>query len=166
VRQQAWWLMCTGASGQIYGRARVWGFDRGWLSNLSSPGVSDLQHWAAFFRSIAWQNLVPDQTHMVGTAGYGTAVVGGSFERDTYVPLTASADGMLAVAYLSQGNAMSLTINLAKFTGAVTAEWFDPTNGLYATVSGSPFNNAGTHNFSPSGRNNAGDPDWVLLLTA
>jgi hypothetical protein len=60
---------------------------------------------------IAWQNLVPDQTHMVVTAGYGTAVVGGSFKSDTYVPLTPSADGMLAMAYFAQGNAMSLTIN-------------------------------------------------------
>jgi len=140
--------------------------DRGWQSNLSSPGVSDLQRWAAFFRSIARQNLVPDQTHVVGTAGYGTAVVGGSFESDTYVPLAASADGTLVVAYFSRGNAMSLTINLAKFVGAVTAKWFDPTNGRYTTVLGSPFSNTGTHNFSPSGKNNAGDPDWVLLLTA
>ncbi|MGA2842685.1 MAG: putative collagen-binding domain-containing protein, partial [Steroidobacteraceae bacterium] len=59
----------------------------------------------------------------------------------------------------------ALTVNMAKFAGPVTAQWFDPTNGTYSKISGSPFANTGRHNFSPSGNNSAGDPDFVLLLT-
>jgi chitodextrinase len=57
-------------------------------------------------------------------------------------------------------------VNMAKMSGAVTAQWFDPSNGTYSSISGSPFANAGTKQFAPSGVNNAGDQDWLLVLTA
>jgi Putative collagen-binding domain of a collagenase len=53
-----------------------------------------------------------------------------------------------------------------QFAGPVTAKWVDPTSGASSTINGSPFTNSGTHSFSPSGNNNAGDPDWALQLTA
>ena len=138
----------------------------GWQTALNDVTVGDLQRWAAFCRSIAWQTLVPDQIHVVGTAGYGTPNVGGSFESDNYIPVAASADGTLAVAYFSGALSATLTINLVKFADAVTARWFDPTNANYTAIAGSPFANSGTHNFRPPGKNDAGDPDWVLLLSA
>jgi len=69
------------------------------------------------------------------------------------------------VAYFLYGQTPALTVNMAKFAGPVTAQWFDPTNGTYSKISGSPFANTGRQNFSPSGNNSAGDPDFVLLLT-
>jgi hypothetical protein len=44
------------------------------------------------------------------------------------------------------------------------AEWFDPTNGSYIVVPGGAIANAGTHQFTPPGKNHGGDSDWVLLL--
>ena len=87
-------------------------------------------------------------------------------DANNYVSVAADALGTVAVAYFPFGNANSLTINLATFAGSVTARWFDPSNGSYSGIAGSPFANSGTHNFRPPGKNNAGDPDWVLLLRA
>jgi len=57
-------------------------------------------------------------------------------------------------------------MNLGALSGAVTASWYDPGNGKYVAISGSPFANAGTHFFTPPGKNSVGDPDWILVLTA
>jgi Putative collagen-binding domain of a collagenase len=48
--------------------------------------------------------------------------------------------------------------------GSTTARWFDPTNGTFTSISGSPFANTGSHSFTPPGNNSAGDADWVLVL--
>ena len=165
IRKQDYWAMGGGCSGQIYGRALVWDFGTGWQSKLTSPGVSDLMRWKTFFKSLAWWKCAPDQNHQVATAGYGTPTVGGTFAADNYIPLMVATDYTCAHAYFSLGSSMRLTVNLGAFVGPVNAQWFDPTNGSYTTISGSPFSNTGRHNFSPSGKNNAGDPDWVLMLS-
>ena len=183
LRKQAFWSVLGGSSGQIYGNGYIYSFETNggsniyyrtgvggktgsWKNNMATPGTADLIRWANFFNSIAWYNLVPDQTHVVGTAGYGTPALTGKYASNNYVTVGASADGTLAVAYFALGSAQSLTVNMAKFVGAVTAQWFDPTNGTYSAVTGSPLANTGTHVFSPIGNNSAGEPDRVLLLTA
>ena len=55
---------------------------------------------------------------------------------------------------------------MTKMGGAVTAQWYDPTNGKYTAISGSPFANTGTQKFATPGTNSGGDTDWVLVLTA
>jgi Putative collagen-binding domain of a collagenase len=59
-----------------------------------------------------------------------------------------------------------LTVNMAQFKSAVTARWYDPTNGTYTTITGSPFANNGAMIFTPPGANSTGDPDWILVLRA
>jgi hypothetical protein len=51
-------------------------------------------------------------------------------------------------------------------SGSTRARWYDPTNGTYRSVAGSPFANTGTMQFVPPGSNNGGDGDWVLVLEA
>jgi hypothetical protein len=48
----------------------------------------------------------------------------------------------------------------------VTARWFDPTNGKYSTIKGSPYVNRGKQKFTPPQDNSAGDSDFVLVLEA
>jgi hypothetical protein len=133
---------------------------------MATTGAAHLLIWKNFFNSIAWYNLVPDQAHVVGTAGYGSLPTRGTkFGKTTYNTVAATPDGTCAVAYFLYGQTPALTVNMAKFAGPVTAQWFDPTNGTYSKLSGSPFANTGRQNFSPSGNNSAGDPDFVLLLT-
>jgi Putative collagen-binding domain of a collagenase len=55
---------------------------------------------------------------------------------------------------------------MSTLSGPVQAQWYDPAEGTYAPVAGSPFANSGTHSFAPPGRNGDGDEDWILVLTS
>jgi hypothetical protein len=107
-----------------------------------------------------------------GSTGWNRASLvgtGRAYNWDAYISQAADSltgGAHLSVAYFSQGSAQSLTVRMNQFAGPVTAKWVDPTSGSSSTISGSPFMNSGTHSFSPSGNNHAGDPDWALQFTA
>jgi hypothetical protein len=123
----------------------------------------EIRYINQFFGNYAWWELVPDSTHTVVTAGYGTYNGSGTnLPAATYCTTSWITNGSLALTYCP--NPTTLTVNMAKFSGPVTAQWFDPSNGTYTTISGSPFPNSGTHNFTTPGANHDGDPDWVLVL--
>jgi hypothetical protein len=164
LRRQEYWTMTSGATGQFYGNNYTWQFSSGWQQNLDSTGVTQLNYMTSLFQPLAWYELVPDTAHSVVTAGYGTFSNNtGKIGTDTYLTAASTPDGSLAVAYLP--NVRTVTVNLAKFAAPVTAQWFDPTNGTYAAISGSPFSNSGSTNFTPAAHNSGGDVDWVLLLS-
>ena len=59
----------------------------------------------------------------------------------------------------------TFAINMARLTGpTVSARWFDPTNGSYTTISGSPFAASGSRSFTAPNSNSGGDRDFVLVL--
>ena len=119
---------------------------------------------ANLFGSRAWYKLVPDQTHVLVTGGYGQFVSGGLIAGNNYVTSAVTPDGSLGMAYLPQGG--TITVAMTKLRNTVTARWFDPSANTFTTIAGSPFPNTGTQNFTSPGSNSAGDPDWVLLLEA
>jgi hypothetical protein len=181
VRKQFWWSILSGACGGIYGNGYVWPFGLtggsnisvtggeggkagSWKDNLTTAGVKNLQIWKAFFESLPWYDLVPDQTHVIGVAGYGTPALTGPFASNDCVTLAATANGRCAAVYFPQGGSNRLTVALGGFAGPVTAKWVDPTTGGMTTIGTVP--NRGSHDFAPSGNNAARDPDWALLLTA
>ena len=57
-----------------------------------------------------------------------------------------------------------LAMLLAGVLGPVSERWFDPTDGTFQDIRGSPFSHTGTRQFRTPGANRVGDPDWVLLL--
>ena len=73
-------------------------------------------------------------------------------------------DGTLAISYLPTGG--TIVVDMTRLAGRVQAQWYDPTNGTYSPVSGSPFRNAGSVHLTTPGKNADGDPDWVLVLNA
>jgi hypothetical protein len=163
LREQAYWTMLSGGAGQLYGSAYTWTFTPGWQANLDSPGAMEIQYINQLFGSVAWWNLVPDQTHQVVTAGYGTYnSANTNLTTATYCPTSWITSGSLALTYCP--NVSTLTVDLTKFSGPVTAQWYDPSNGTYTAISGSPFPKSGTQNFTTPGKNHGGDPDWVLVL--
>ena len=179
MRRILWWTYLSGACGYIYGMhftattfivsgsAPVGGYNTTtplWKNNLNSPGVVAFGVLIDLFNSIKWWNLVPDQSHMVGTGGYGTPAAIGTYQTNNYVTVSATPDGTLALAYFPQGSSNTLTVAMSIFAASVTARWLDPTNGSYTNIG--TFLNTGTLDFSPPGNNPGGDPDWVLLLTA
>lgn len=170
IRLENYWTMTSGGTGVNYGNHDVWMFDSSWTTSINSAAAGEIQYFTKFFNGIPWWNLVPDQSHVVVTAGYGTYNASGlDQETNNYCPTSWVTDGSLSITYCpgntSPTGALTLTVNMAKFNGPVTAKWYDPSNGTYSTIAGSPFSNSGTQNFSPSSLNNHdGNPDWVLLL--
>jgi len=113
----------------------------------------------------------------------------GRFSGNDYVTAALTADGTLGMAYLPQGGTITVDLNKLR-KGPITARWFDPSANTFTPIAGSPFANdpvptvpghtpgvattnmggstvptvIGTRQFTPPGKNSAGDPDWVLVL--
>jgi Protein of unknown function (DUF4038)/Putative collagen-binding domain of a collagenase len=194
LRKQEYWAMLSGAAGQLYGSAITWKLQKGWESSLDTPGVVQLSYMKNLFFGRKWYDLVPDQTHSVITAGYGylSCLVGkflaysnedadsftskilysirkhlfdiGSITTNTCATGARASDGSLVIAYLP--TIRTVTVDMSKVAHGATARWFDPTNGEYTDIRGSPFANRGSRQFTPPGRNSSGDSDWVLVLEA
>ena len=164
LRRQEYWTMLSGATGQLYGNHYTWTFDSGWQSNLDTPGATQIGYLEALFKPLAWYNLVPDQNHTVVTAGYGTFSSTGSITDDDYLTAASTPDGTLVMAYMP--TIRTITVNLGALSGPVTAQWFDPSAGIYTAIAGSPFANSGSAQFTPAGNTSDGLQDWVLVLTA
>jgi hypothetical protein len=162
LRLQEYWTMTSGATGQLYGNHYTWSFYSGWQTHLDSPGVTQLGYMAGLFNSVKWYNLVPDQSHAFVTAGYGTYASTGSIDGNNYVTAALTPDGTLGMAYLPQGG--TITVAMSKLQSNITARWFDPSTNSFTAIAGSPFSNTGTQSFKSPGKNNAGDPDWLLVL--
>jgi hypothetical protein len=164
LRLQEYWTMTSGATGQIYGNHYTWDDGTNWAdeqANLDTVGVQQLQYLTALFDSLPWQNLVPDQSHTFVTAGYGTFSTTSPLAENNYVTAAIDPAGTTGVAYLPQAG--TVTVNMAKMSGPVTARWYDPTSGLYTAIG--TFSNSGTQQFtSPGPHRSDGYDDWVLLL--
>ena len=96
------------------------------------------------------------------TAGYGTFSARGSISTDNYVTAARTPDGALIMAYLPSSR--PITLDMARLAGEAIASWYDPTNGSYRSIEGSPFASSGRQDFIPPPKNSAGDGDWVLVL--
>lgn len=165
LRREEYWTMLTGGTGQFYGNKYTWSFADGWQGKIDTPEVEQLGIWKQFFASLPWQKLIPDQTHSILTGGFGTW---GDFKtrvsQTDYVTAASTADKGVAVVYMPAARA--ITLNMSQLRGPARARWFDPSNGTYKAVAGSPVANTGSHTFTPPEKNHAGDGDWVLLLEA
>jgi hypothetical protein len=107
------------------------------------------------FSAQPWWELVPDLDHVVLTGKLGSG-----HERAV---LAITTDKRSAIVYIPTRR--DVTIDLGQFAGlAVAATWYDPTNGSFQAVKGSPFKATGSYTFSPAGKNAERDTDWVLLL--
>jgi len=162
LRRQEYWTALSGTTGQLYGSAYSWRLQNDWKDNLDTIGILELSWVKQLFATRNWFDLVPDRKHQVLTRGYGQFSEDDPIPDDTYATAAATPDGTLAMAYLP--DIRKVTIDMAKFSGPVTAQWFDPTNDTFAVIDGSPFPNIGKQRFTPAGSNSAGDEDWVLLL--
>jgi len=185
LRRQEYWSMLSGATGQLYGSHYTSLLNKGWETNLDTPGALQLKYMKNLFANRKWYDLIPDQDHVVMTGGYdavscfaGTMStrIGeylmkhvlyrmrnyGLMASNNCAVAARSSDGSLVVAYMPTSR--TITVDMSKLAGRTTARWYDPTSGEYADVNGSPFTNAGEREFTPSGANKSGDGDWVLVL--
>lgn len=162
MRRQAYWSLLSGACGQFMGNHFTWQFLAGWQTNMDTTGSLQMQNVKSLFESHRWYDLVPDQNHTLVTSGYGTYATGGSLTNNNYATAARTADGTLALVYMP--TVRTITVNMSRFSVPVMAKWFDPASGVYATIAGSPFTNASSRTFTPTGTNSGGVGDWVLVL--
>jgi hypothetical protein len=164
LRRQEYWTMLSGATGQFYGNKYTWQFLPGWPSEMDTIGSRQMTFVTDLFSHRRWFDLVPDTKHRLVISGYGTFSDSGDVNANDYAAAARTPDGKLAVAYLPTGH--PIVIDLRSLAGPVRAQWYDPTDGRYSTIAGSPLARSGSHRFTPPGKNGGGDDDWVLVLTA
>jgi hypothetical protein len=166
LRTEAYWAVLSGAYlGQFFGNNAIWDFGNPaddtigpWPNQLSSTGSVGRELLGNLFRSREHWRMVPDIGNAVVTSctpNCGTADAG------TLVTAARTSNGETIIAYIPNGNATTVSVNMAQITSstsAVHAWWFNPQTG--ATVDlGSGFANSGTITFTPLDSN-----DWVLVL--
>ncbi len=145
-----------GCGGQVYGSGML-DDKHDYRTYINNGGRVQAIHFKNLLTGRNWTSLVPDYAHTFVTAGYGT------LSDDTLDYVGAALNGgTLGMAYCPQ--AATITVNLSRFSGPVTARWYDPTVGTYQSIRGSPFPNAASHRFSTPGANREGDGDWALVL--
>jgi len=157
IRRNAYWAILCGACGYCAG-TRLWRFEPNWRDVLNVESVRQAPLIRRLMESRPWWRLVPDTTHELVTGGYG------QWKQADYVAAALADDGKLAIAYTPAGGTIQVALN--RLRGPVTATWFDPTNAQYKSVEGSSLGNQGARDFAPPGKNAAGEPDWVLILSA
>lgn len=163
VRRFQWWGWLNTIGGYISGNGYVWQFvDPVWQQHLNTQAAMDMSRLNTFIRSIQWWKLVPSGLNgmkplILDKANIDTAA--------DYVAAAATKDGTLLVAYIPPAHTGSITVDMSVFNSSVYANWFDPADGRYIAVSGSPLTAKTIYKFAPPGKNSAGENDWVLVLS-
>lgn len=136
LRRQAYQCLTNGACGQFFGNNPVWFLGSGWPTALNSTGYQQQAILKTFVDSFEWWKLAPS----TGTALVTSSLGSGSAR----VCPTLASDGTFAWVWKpASGN---VTVNMAALSGVpfVRARFFNPTDGTYSTVSGSPFTPSGS----------------------
>jgi hypothetical protein len=172
-RQEAWWNLASGARGFCSESENTWQWDSGACPAAVGTNwfwVNNLPHIVSAFSALSgWQNLIPDLSSALVTAGRGTRVTGfasggsgGLYEpafTNSWVAASVTPDKTLAVLYLP--NHTTITIDQTKLAAGYGAKWMDPVTGVTTTATA-----GSTYNSTAQGTNSAGDPDWVLILAS
>lgn len=156
-RRQAYEAVLAGAlGGHCFGQKHLWRFDDEWRRALGSPASKQMAQVRKLFATRPWHELVPDQEHELVITGRE------QFGKLEYVTAARAAGGGFAFAYFPVRR--TVTVDLERLTGPVTARWFDPTDGGFQELEGSPFANGGRRDFTSPEKNRDGDGDFVLVL--
>jgi hypothetical protein len=159
VRQEGYWAVLSGSTlGRVFGNYAIWNFSwpgatkASWKVQLNAEGSRGQARLGRLFRSREHWKLVPDIKHQVMTAGYGSG--------NTLSVTARTSDGQTVIAYIPNGNATAVTIDMTKIADAkstATCWWFNPRDGSTTRIG--IFPTAGTRIFTPPDAN-----DWVLVL--
>lgn len=159
VRWQAWTGMLSGSAGQFYGNEDIWNFaahtagggDGDWEDALNDPGRADME----YVNQHSEAGLVPDWSHAVLTAGYG------SLGNGTYSSCAVSADNKRVLAYTPDNGAM--TFDFTGLTGATAkGDWINPRTGeITEAFASAELSTLGAKVLTPSTND-----DWALRVVA
>lgn len=139
------------ALGGGFGGAYTYGCDwlqrdtQPWDKYLNAGARPDIKYFSDLFKDRKWWNLKPDYNHKFLKS---TSIEGGmDINSDNYtIAAYDTARGRLGVIYCT--NMQNVAIDLSVFSGKVSVNWYDPTNGKYSIAAGSPFINTGRQQFT------------------
>ena len=163
VRRFQWWGWLTTIGGYISGNGYVWPFiDPVWQQHLETQGALDMKRLNKFIQSLQWWKLVPSglnemKTIIVNPSNIDTSAA--------FVSAAAARDGSFLVAYIPPAHKGEVPVDLSVLKKSGFAYWFDPTDERYISVQTSALPNKGVRKFMPPANNEAGESDWVLLIT-
>jgi len=162
LRRQAYWSLLSGVSGHFWGNRDIWMMNTNWPNALNTPGNKSMVIFHSFLDRLPWYDMQPDWQHFVFISGRGEFNAGTVPGGDEYATASFSKDKHIAVLYMPTFRKVG--INLERFGGPLTIQWFDPTNGVYAgghTV----YKNSGVEYVEPPSFKNAeGFTDWVVIV--
>ena len=141
-----------------------------WDKYLNLGARPHIKFFSDLFKKSSWWNLKPDWTRKFLTA---TTLNGGSeIENDNYTMAAYdTVNGKLGLVYCTA--IQTVTIDLSKMSEAAIVRWYDPTTGHYINISGSPFANTASHQFTTPtiihteiNTDNSAETsnDWVLVV--
>jgi len=188
-------LIHCGLAGHTYGANGVWqlnapdkpfgnspaGNNWGttpWQEAMHLPGATQLSIAKAFIETLPWSalytftlvhranpwaaflNRLPNnrltrylRRHLIG-------------ESQVNTPVSAAKTLDQQVAIYNTVTDKEFNLNIKPFKSAfIRAYWFDPTSGKQHPIDTSMVVNQPTASFVPFGKNDAGDQDWVLVLS-
>jgi len=160
VREESYWGVLSGCTlGRLFGNNAIWTMGgpqdssgQTWQSQLGSPGSLAQEYLGELMRSREFWLMVPDLNNHVLTGGYGSG--------STVSVAARTSDGQTIIAYVPNGNATSISIDLTKITSATNSAkcwWFNPRTGAGTLVG--TYANTGTQTFTPPDSN-----DWILVI--
>lgn len=164
LREQNYWATLSGCYlGILFGNGQIWPFSSpnpntgngttpNWKTQLGSAGSVGEQYTGKLMRTREHWLMVPDTTNTYLPSGFGSGT--------TLSVLSRSSDGQTMIAYVPNGNAATITINMAGITSASSAAvawWYNPQTAAPTLIG--TFANTGTQNFTPPDAN-----DWALVI--
>jgi Protein of unknown function (DUF4038)/Putative collagen-binding domain of a collagenase len=181
VRQEGYWAVLSGSTlGRLFGNDAVWNFSlskltsESWKTELGATGTVGQAWLGKLFRSREHWKLEPDIHHAIMIGGYDSR----GFLTSTWESARSlvyqlpyhlgsassvaarTSDGQTIIAYVPNGNAATITIDMSQITDPESQAkcwWFNPRDGsdtligIYSTV--------GSRKFTPPDPN-----DWVLVI--
>jgi uncharacterized protein (TIGR03437 family) len=161
LRQQAYsGSLWGGTLGSVFGNCPLWsfGFDDGWCvaanwkDQLNSTGSVQFGYFTSLMRSRRFWLLVPDYSHEVVTAGYGSG--------STLAMTARASDGSSIITYIPTQRQVTVDLSqIADANKAAKCSWYNPRTGQ-STIIGAHAT-SGSLDFTPPDTN-----DWVLVIDA
>ena len=185
LREQGYWAVLSGAylGNGGFGNNPLWFFNGGpnakagepsWRSQVASPGSIGQMYLGKLFRSREHWKLEPDIHHAVMIGGYDSrGFFSAAWESARSIVDQApyrlgsassaaarTSDGQTIIAYVPNGKAETITIDLSKIADPESQAkcwWFNPRDGSDALIGVYATN--GNRKFTPPDAN-----DWVLVI--
>ena len=168
LRYQAYGAVLAGSFGHVFGNNPRWHFEGAplfpfegtWEESLDDPdgdldlGTVHMGYFGEIFRSLDWQNLVPDTADEF--------LVDGEGDGSEQAAAAVDANQGIGAVYTVSTSTIELDLTRLSAAGQVVVRRVDPTTNESIEVGTYPTD--GTQSFEHPGDNAHGDDDWLYIV--